>query len=219
MRYLILLLCLTACETPRSLGFGSGFSGFGGHREAAAAEHSARLERNDLEYSSKIIRPRCDGDDVEDITKMEHQENCGLITFFEYNSIAQFEKENCPPSKKPTKECLSKFIDMYFAKLELRYKYADWKEATLWCRANPKECTFSNSAGAANFEMQLATSHNKAVAAAANSERQLIQQQAEVDARERHRATMQMIQSTFQQNKQVNCTTTKMGNVYNSTCN
>ncbi len=105
------------------------------------------------------------------------------------------------------KSCRQLLGGMLDAKYQLQYPYANWRDANLWCKANPIECDFSTWQGAYVYEYKLLQSHNE-LAEKLKRDRQFQRDlESEQRTRESQQAFLGFLQ-TFQGN-QVNCTSKK----------
>ncbi len=161
--------------------------------------------------SQIVVWPKCDA--------LKGGTTCEFVAKLTYDELPAF-LQSCNATGQ--KDCAAQATNMLFSRLQLKYKYADWQAANLWCGANPNVCNFAFWQGAVLFEMQLIMSHNQMVHDLAMQERDNIERHAAVDQLQRQQRNMNIYGHMFDgvtQMQTVNCqSTSNYAGGFNTVC-
>jgi hypothetical protein len=213
-------------------GWASGcFSGRTGEIETA---RQAEINRVGELAASKIIRPSCSDDPQANDPPSQRRvafgtssivQPCGMIVaeVLAKSNLEQFVQVVCGGNDDGG--CLAKGWDMFIARLEERYVFANWTEVANKCRAHPVECKQWSS-----VELWALMSHNDGVSAwasdalAATNQRYQAQLEAayqeERERRQRVGAALAAFGNALapQPATNMNCTSNTVGTVTTTSC-
>jgi len=172
--------------------------------------YEQEIEIHRQEAKNLFISPECK-------TGPKFQENCGEVVDIDNNAFKEFAQENCINSNKKFDVCWDGFWKHTIARWQLRYKYANWAEVTTLCTAYPDKCSPLYV-----LELQIQLSHNQAVVTIFKQQSDVVSRQAELDALERRKSSidaMQALGRSMQNSSQsTNCMSYQVGNIVNTSC-
>lgn len=192
-----------------------------GERQDATSETLSRIQVAQNAATAKLFRARC-------AKPEEVGRRCGLIAreVFSQMSVDNFAAKVCGLGAESMDDaCAAKFAEMWLARLEERYEFADLHALGRKCRAHPVECR-----DPAQLEMWWMASHNDLVAARFKAEvahikaghqsrlAELDRQRAERDAQSRRAFGAAMLAAAASLRGGVNCTSMPVGGVVHTSC-
>ncbi len=151
------------------------------------------------------------------------QQPCGMVVveILSDEAITTFLKKVCGGTNSP--ECAQQHQDMFLARLEERYAFANWGLVLNKCKAYPIECKRWM-----NIEFWATESHNEGVLewartafAQSNEYYQAQYEQAYAEERERRQeigVAAQAFAAAFAPKPSINCTTNTFGSTSTTTC-